>query len=73
MVFKLATDTLPPDSILFMDNYFTEPKLAVALKARQIAVCGTMKPSRSDLPELLLEMKKEFAKDNPYRVLAAIV
>ena len=32
-----------------------------------------MKPSRSDLPNLLVEMKKEFAKDIPYGVLAAVV
>ncbi len=73
MVFKLATDTLPPGTILFMDNYFTEPKLAVKLKARGIAVCETMKHNRTDLPELLVEMKKLFAKDIPYGVLAAVV
>lgn len=32
MVYELATDTLPPDFILFIDNYFTKPKLAMALK-----------------------------------------
>ena len=73
MVYKLATDTLPKDTILFMDNYFTCPELAVALRGRGIAVCGTMKPSRRDLPKLLVEMKKEFAKDIPYGVLAAVV
>ncbi|KAF6240901.1 hypothetical protein HO173_000693 [Letharia columbiana] len=73
MVFKLATDILPPDSILFMDNYFTEPKLASKLKALRIAVCGTMKPNRTDLPELLVEMKQRFAKDIPYGTLAAVV
>lgn len=73
MVFKLATDTLPPDSILFTDNYFTEPKLAGRLKDKGIAICGTMKPNRPDLPELLVEMKKLFSKDIPYGVLAAVV
>ena len=73
MVYKLATDILPPDSILFMDNYFTEPKLAGNLKAKRIAVCGTMKPNRPDLPELLMEMKKLFSKDIPYGVLTVVV
>lgn len=43
LAFKLVTDTLPSGIILFMDNYFTEPKLTGALKAEGIAVCGTMK------------------------------
>ena len=73
MVLKLATDTLPSDSILFMDNYFTCLELAVALRDRGIAVCGTMKPTRRDLPNLLVEMKQEFVRDIPYGVLAAIV
>lgn len=73
MVLKLATDTLPKDSILFMDNYFTCTELAVTLRDRGIAVCGTMKPSRRDLPELLVEMKQVFTRDIPYGVLAAIV
>ena len=73
MVLKLAVDTLPKDTILFMDNYFTCPELAVALRDRGIAVCGTMKPGRKDLPDLLVEMKKEYAKDIPYGVLAAVV
>lgn len=73
MIIKLATDTLPPDSILFMDNYFSDPQLAVALKAKRIAVCGIMKSSRKDLPKLLVEMKQEFAKDIPYGTLAAMV
>lgn len=73
MVVKLATDTLPPDTILFMDNYFSSVELAVALKAKRIAVCGTMKPGRRDLPKLLVDMKQEFSKDIPYGVLAAMV
>ena len=73
MVFKLATDLLPNNTILFIDNYFTCPELAMALRGRRIAVCGTMKPGRKDLPELLVQMKTEFAKDIPYRVLAAVV
>ena len=56
-----------------MDNYFTEPKLAGNLKAKRIAVCGTMKPNRLDLLELLVEMKKLFFKDIPYGVLAIVV
>lgn len=45
MVFKLATDTLLKDTILFIDNYFTCPELAVALRDRRITVCGTIKPT----------------------------
>ena len=45
MVLKLATDTLPPGTILFSDNYFTTLELAVALRERGIAICGTMQPS----------------------------
>ena len=73
IIFKLATDTLPPDSILFINNYFTEPKLARALKAVRIAMCETMKPGRTDLPKLLMEMKQQFAKDIPYGVLATVI
>ena len=72
-MYKLATNILPPNSILFIDNYFTEPKLAGNLKAKRIAVCGTMKPNRPDLLELLVEMKKLFSKDIPYGVLAVVV
>ena len=72
-MYKLATNILPTNSILFIDNYFTEPKLAGNLKAKWIAVCGTMKPNRPDLPELLVEMKKLFSKDIPYEVLAVVV
>lgn len=73
MVLKLATDTVSKDSILFMDNYFTCLELTAALRDQGIAVCGTMKPNRRDLPELLVKMKQEFAKDIPYGVLAAMV
>ena len=73
IVYKLATNILPPNSILFMNNYFTEPKLAGNLKAKRIAVCGTMKLNRPDLLELLVEMKKLFLKDIPYGVLAVVV
>ena len=65
--------TLPPDTILFMDNYSSDPKLAVVLRARRIAVGGTMKPNRGDLTRLLVGMKTEFAKDILYGVLAAVV
>ena len=61
-MYKLATNILPPNSILFIDNYFTEPKLAGNLKAKRITVCGTKKLNRPDLPELLVEMKKLFQR-----------
>ncbi len=73
MVYTMAVETLPPNTILFMDNYFTEPKLAVGLKVKGIAVCGTMKHNRTDLSELLVEMKKIFIRDISYGVLAAVV
>ena len=72
-MYKLATNILPSNSILFIDNYFTELKLAGNLKAKRITVCGTMKPNRLDLPELLVEMKKLFSKDIPYGVLTIVV
>lgn len=56
-----------------MNNYFTSLKLAVALKVRGIAVCGTMKLNRRDLPKLLVDMKQEFARDIPCGVLTAVV
>ena len=73
MMFKMATDTLTPDSILFMNNYFIEFKLAKVLKAKRIAIYKTMKPNRIDLSELLIEMKKVFFKDIPYGVLTAVI
>ena len=57
MVLKLDTDMVPKNSILFMNNYFTCLKLVVALRDQGITVCGTMKPNRRDLPELLIKMK----------------
>ena len=72
-MYKLATNILLSNSILFIDNYFTESKLARNLKAKRIAVCGTIKPNRPDLPELLVEMKKLFLKDIPYGVLTIVV
>ena len=44
----------------------------MALKERGIAIRGTMQPSQQDLPELLMDMKKNFAKDIPWGVLAAV-
>ena len=73
MVYRMVTETLPPDTILFMNNYFSDIKLAVALKDRRIAVCGTLKQNRGDLPKLLVDIKKDFSKDIPYGVLAAMV
>ena len=72
MVYQMAIETLPSDTILFMNNYFTEPRLAVALKARRIAIYKTVKHSRTDLPELLIEIKTIFAKNIPYETLAAV-
>ncbi len=73
MVFKLATEILPPDTILFMDNYFSDPKLIIALKYRRITVCETLKQNRENLPSLLVDMKKKFSKNISYGVLAAMV
>ena len=64
---------LTSDTIIFIDNYFTKPKLAMALKAKRIAVCRAMKPSQSNLPALLVKMKKVFAKYVLYRVLASVI
>ena len=72
IVVKLATNTLPSGTILFINNYFTESKLIIALKARGIAVCEIIKYNRSDLPKLLMNIKKEFAKNILYKVLAAV-
>lgn len=73
MILKLATDTIPKDLILFINNYFTYIELAVTLKDRGITICGTIKPTRRDLPLLLIKMKQKYAKDIPYGVLAAVV
>ena len=72
-MYKFATNILPSNSILFIDNYFTELKLAGNLKAKRITVCRTIKLNRLDLPELLIEMKKLFSKDIPYGVLTIVV
>ena len=72
-MYKLATNILPPNSILFIDNYFTELKLAGNLKAKRITVYRTIKPNRPDLLELLMKMKKLFLKDIPYGVLTIVV
>lgn len=73
MIFKLITDTLSPNIILFINNYFTESKLTIVLKVRRIAMCETIKQTRLDLSELLLKMKKKYAKNISYEVLAVIV
>ena len=57
IVFELATNTLPHNSILFINNYFTEPKLAIALKDRGITIYKTIKSNRLDLSKLLIKMK----------------
>ena len=72
IVVKLVTNILPSGTILFIDNYFTESKLTIALKAREITVYETMKYNRSDLSKLLIDMKKEFAKDILYKVLTIV-
>ena len=72
-MFKLAIDTLLKDSILFIDNYFTYLKLAVALKDREITIYKTIKANRRDLLDLLIKIKKEFIKNIPYGVLTTIV
>ena len=73
IIFKMTTNTLPLDFILFINNYFIEPKLTKALKAKRIAIYGTIKPNRTDLSELLMKMKKIFFKNIPYEVLAAVI
>lgn len=73
MVYKLATDILPPNSILFMDNYFSESKIAKKLMAVKIAICETMKPNRTNIPELLVKMKQAYAKNISYGILAAMI
>lgn len=73
IVFKLITNTLPPNSILFINNYFIELKLASKLKASRITIYKTIKPNRTNLPELLVEMKQRFTKDIPYGTLTAVV
>ena len=72
IIVKLVTDILFSSIILFIDNYFTESKLAIALKVREITICETIKYNRSDLSKLLIDMKKEFVKDILYEVLTAV-
>ena len=57
MVFKLATNTLLNNIILFINNYFTCLELIIALKDRRIVIYETMKLGRKDLSKLLVEMK----------------
>ena len=68
----MIIETLSSDIILFINNYFTELRLAIALKVRRIAVYRTIKHSRTDLPELLIEMKTIFAKDISYETLTTV-
>ena len=73
IVFKLATNILPKNTILFIDNYFTYIELAIALRDRGITIYRTIKLGRKDLPKLLIKIKKEFIKDILYRVLTIVV
>ena len=73
IMFKLTTNTLSSNSILFMNNYFSDLKLAGKLKTSRIVICEIMKLNRVDFSKLLVEMKQVFVKDIPYRVLAAVV
>ena len=72
-MFKMITNTLPPNFILFINNYFIEPKLAEALKVKRITIYETIKSNRTDLPELLVKIKKMFFKNIPYGVLAIVI
>ena len=72
MVYQMVIETLSFDIILFMNNYFTKPRLAIALKVRRITIYKTMKHSRTDLLELLVEIKTVFAKNISYETLAAV-
>ena len=73
IVVKLVTNILLSNIILFINNYFIELKLAIALKDREIAIYNIIKYNRLDLLKLLIDMKKEFAKNILYKVLAVII
>ena len=73
MIFKLAIDLLSNNTILFINNYFTCPELAMTLRGRRITVYRTIKSRRKNLSELLIQIKTEFVKNIPYRVLTAVI
>lgn len=72
-MYKLTTDTLSKNLILFINNYFIELKIITKLITLGIIICGTMKSNRIDLSELLMKMKQQFVKDIPYDVLAVMI
>ena len=50
-----------------------ESKLAIALKARGITIYKTIKYNRTNLLELLIEIKKIFIKNIFYGVLTIVI
>ena len=72
-MFKMIINTLPPNFILFINNYFIEPKLTEVLKVKRITIYETIKSNRIDLSELLIKIKKIFSKNISYEVLAVII
>ena len=72
-MFKIITNILPPNFILFINNYFIELKLTKALKVKRITIYRTIKLNRIDLLELLIKIKKTFFKNISYKVLTAVI
>lgn len=73
MIFNLIIDILFPDFILFINNYFSESKIAKKLKPRGIIVYETIKSNRLDLSKLLVKIKKNFSKNISYEVLTEVI
>ena len=72
MIYQIIIETLSFDIILFINNYFTKSRLAIALKIRRIIIYKTIKYSRINLLELLIEIKTVFIKDISYETLTAV-
>ena len=72
-MFKLITNTLSNNIILFINNYFIYIKLIIALKDRRTTIYKTINLDRKDLLKLLIKIKSKYIKNIFYEVLTIII
>ena len=65
IVEQLMTNYLNKGHILYLDNFYTAPKLAYSMMVSQTGVIGTVKENRKDFPVNLKKSKKRMKKQDP--------
>jgi hypothetical protein len=71
VVATLLEDYFGTNRKLYIDNWYSSPKLSIFLKQRNIHTCGTVKPNRSEMPKFnkLKRGEREIKYSDPVMAL----